>query len=185
MDLTDIYGAEESMSNHNPIHNPDVPPSAITAKISPIKISAKVSQVELEKRRLESEKKDSADASSKAAYSIDDDEDYVLDDQAKRRESMVKRRQLSIFEKSQDSLERRYASFMFSYNAFADEYLACPPLPKWMEPAKVFIEEYFEVEKLHSTIDAEISCGFINFLSCCYCLAVIPDSLFAAGYNKG
>jgi AGZA family xanthine/uracil permease-like MFS transporter len=46
-----------------------------------------------------------------------------------------------------------------------------------------FFEGIFKIERRGSTIKAEIYFGLIHFISCLYCLAVVPKQLAKAGYD--
>src|SRR5687767_5809134 len=44
-------------------------------------------------------------------------------------------------------------------------------------------EILFKIKRRNTTIRAELYYGVIHFISCLYCLAVIPQQLTAAGYG--
>ncbi len=44
-------------------------------------------------------------------------------------------------------------------------------------------EILFKIKRRGTTINAEVYYGVIHFISCLYCLAVIPQQLYGAGYN--
>ena len=46
------------------------------------------------------------------------------------------------------------------------------------------LDDVFEISERNTTIQCEILCGYINFISCLYVLPVIPNQLAAAGYSK-
>ena len=45
-------------------------------------------------------------------------------------------------------------------------------------------EILFKIKERQTTIRLEIYLGFVHFISCFYCLAVVPAQLSKAGYNK-
>ena len=45
-------------------------------------------------------------------------------------------------------------------------------------------EILFKIKQRGTTIKLEVQLGFIHFISCFYCLAVVPQQLSAAGYNS-
>lgn len=45
-------------------------------------------------------------------------------------------------------------------------------------------EILFKIKQRGTTINLEVRLGFIHFISCFYCLAVVPQQLSAAGYNS-
>jgi hypothetical protein len=48
----------------------------------------------------------------------------------------------------------------------------------------ILVTDFFQLGKLKSSIYAEVFSGIIQFISCLYCLPVIPEQLKYAGYNE-
>lgn len=55
---------------------------------------------------------------------------------------------------------------------------------EWKALLVACLDEVFEISDRSTTIQCEVLCGYINFISCLYVLPVIPNQLAAAGYDK-
>ena len=54
---------------------------------------------------------------------------------------------------------------------------------RWIQLSEK-LDKNFEVTERKTTVNSEITCGFIHFFSCLYVLPVVPSQMTIAGYNK-
>ena len=69
-------------------------------------------------------------------------------------------------------------------SAAADHHetiIAPTKVPQWLLD---YVELVFKVQKRNTTVEFEIYCGLIQFISCLYVLPVVPEQLDRIGFNK-